>query len=289
MTKLIDLGLLTAERALIFGGPYGNLEATQAVLEKAHELDIQPDHIFCTGDTVAYCANPEETAQLLRNSGIHAIQGNCEQSLANDLDDCGCGFEEGTSCDLASRQWFSYCTTHISSQTREWFAELPGCLRFSFAGLWFVLVHGSPRNINEFVFASTADEMFEAFFLEAEADVILAGHCGLPFTKMIKQDKGELCWHNAGVIGMPANDGTQRGWYSVITRHEDHLVFEHRALDYDAVSAQQKMQQAKLPREYANALTTGLWPSLDILPDIEKQQTGHILKANTSTQRLNLC
>ena len=36
-------------------------------------------------------------------------------------------------------------------------------------------------------------------------DGLVAGHCGLPFTQTID---GRL-WHNPGVIGMPANDGTR--------------------------------------------------------------------------------
>ena len=40
--------------ALVFGGPYGNLEATQALLDEAARLGVPPRRIVCTGDVVAY-------------------------------------------------------------------------------------------------------------------------------------------------------------------------------------------------------------------------------------------
>jgi hypothetical protein len=40
---------------LVFGGPYSNLRALQALRRRAHELGIAPSHCICTGDVVAYC------------------------------------------------------------------------------------------------------------------------------------------------------------------------------------------------------------------------------------------
>lgn len=43
---------------LVFGGPYGNLQAVQAVLAEAGRRGISGDRIVCTGDIAAYCGNP---------------------------------------------------------------------------------------------------------------------------------------------------------------------------------------------------------------------------------------
>jgi hypothetical protein len=45
---------------LVFGGPYSNLEATQAILQETHQRNIPRGNIVCTGDLAAYCANPQE-------------------------------------------------------------------------------------------------------------------------------------------------------------------------------------------------------------------------------------
>jgi hypothetical protein len=40
---------------LVFGGPYSNLRAVDALRERALKLGIVADHCICTGDVVAYC------------------------------------------------------------------------------------------------------------------------------------------------------------------------------------------------------------------------------------------
>ena len=52
------------------------------------------------------------------------------------------------------------------------------------------------------------------------------------------------------------------------------LQIDIHALDYDHETARAKMIEAKVCREYAQALCTGLWPSLDVLPEAAKKQTG---------------
>src|SRR5277367_268628 len=44
---------------LVFGGSYSNLEATTAILAEARRRAIAPSHILCTGDVVAYGADPQ--------------------------------------------------------------------------------------------------------------------------------------------------------------------------------------------------------------------------------------
>ena len=90
---------------LVFGGAYSNLAATIAMRTKAEELGIAAGHIICTGDIVAYCAEPRQTVELIRDWGIHVIMGNCEESLATLQQDCGCGFEEGSACSTLSIAW----------------------------------------------------------------------------------------------------------------------------------------------------------------------------------------
>ena len=93
---------------LFFGGPYSNLEATRALLDRAAALGIAPWRTVCTGDVVAYGADPAATVELLRNCGCHVVMGNCEESLAAGRADCGCGFPEGSQCERLSAAWFAH-------------------------------------------------------------------------------------------------------------------------------------------------------------------------------------
>lgn len=268
-SKVRDLGRFD-DRVLICGGAYSNLEALTALFDAARELAIPPERIIHTGDVVAYCADPAATVELLRKARVHAIQGNVETSLSASLPDCGCGFNDGTLCEKLSAEWFSFTDARIGDEARQWMGRLPQHLIFEIAGRHVRVVHGGVDAINRFIFAQQRDSDFEAEFKAANADMIIAGHSGIPFTRRV----GARVWHNSGSLGLPANDGTPRVWFSVLTPREGGVRIDTHALDYDHETARAKMIEAKVCREYAEALGTGVWPSLDVLPESAKRATG---------------
>src|SRR5712691_2216467 len=255
---------------LVLGGPYSNLEATRAVLDVAARLAIPADRIICTGDVVAYGADAAATLDLVRNAVAHVVMGNCEESLAGGSDDGGCGFPAGSACERLSAAWFSHADRELDADARVWMANLPRRIDIEIGGCRLAVVHGGVETINRFIFASTADAIKAAELAYAGVDGVIGGHCGLPFSQVID---GRL-WHNSGAIGMPANDGTTRVWFSLITSTVDGISIEHRALRYDHSTTAGKMRRAALLEEYAVALETGLWPSCDVLPFREIRERG---------------
>jgi predicted phosphodiesterase len=264
----LNLGEIDS-RVLIFGGPYSNLSATQAMLAQAEKLSIPPQRTICTGDIVAYCAEPEQTSQLIINSGIHVVMGNCEESLAENSNDCGCGFEEGMLCSTFSESWYRYAQSQVSRTTRCWMKELPRSIRFSLNGRSCCVIHGSYNQINQFIFASNDSEIKRQQLLQAKTDIMIGGHCGLPFGQQIDNS----LWLNAGVIGLPANDATVDGWYMLMEPEQSGLNISWHRLSYDYLHCQQAMKLAGL-QNYTDTITSGIWPSMDVLPPEEKLQQG---------------
>ena len=258
---------------LVFGGCYSNLQATRALLAEARRLGVPPDRMICTGDIIAYGADPQATLALIREAGIATVMGNCEESLAQDSGDCGCGFTPGSACDRLSAAWFTYATNHVDHSDRLWMAALPQRIDLVLAGHRIAVVHGAPSRINRFVFASTPDPALAAELALSGAEGVIGGHCGVPFTRQI----GPLLWHNTGAIGLPANDGTPRGWFSLLTPRGDGIEIRHLPLDYDHCGAAQAMRAARLPVDYAETTESGIWPSFDVLPAAEQAQTGRVL------------
>ncbi len=263
---------------LIFGGAYSNLDALKALKDVAQSLSISADHIICTGDIVAYCGQPCESVDFVQNWGIHVVMGNCEESFASGADDCGCGFNQGSHCDLLSVEWFNFANKKLNSKQREWFSTLPKNITLSMNEEKIHIVHGSVTSINQFIFPSTATVEFKRQFKHCEqADIIIAGHSGIPFTKHI----GNRLWHNTGAIGMPANDATPRTWYSILYPEHEQIKLTSLSLSYNHVQAQHSMISAGLNNGYAACLSSGLWPSMDILPPHERRQKGIALTATT--------
>ena len=266
---IIDIGKLYG-KVLLFGGVYSNLQALEALIAIAKSEGIPPKNCICTGDIIGYCAQPEETIQLFRDWGAWSIAGNVELQLANDSEDCGCDFKAGSRCDSFSKTWFPFTKGYLSKESLEWMSEIPEHISFDCGDKKVTVVHGNYGNTSEFIFKSNANNSKEKCFKDTESDVIIAGHCGLPFHQSIK----EKLWLNPGVIGMPANDGTTRVWYMILEVKKGELNYTHRSFEYDHGTAQQLMFKNHLPEAYADTLSSGLWDNMEILPELEKMGQG---------------
>ncbi len=273
---------------LVFGGPYSNLEATEALIAEAQRLGIPADRVICTGDVVAYCADPEATSRRIASWGCHVIQGNCEQQLAEGAADCACNFEDGSACAALAKGWYPFALARVSHDMRTWMRGLPDTLRFRFGGRDFRVVHGGVSQVNRWVFASEA-AVLAGECRDAASDVIIAGHAGLPFIARASAMEASLTgagiahtgrptWFNPGVIGMPANDGTPDVWYGLVTAGAHGITLSSHRLAYDYRAASASMRRFGYANGYARALVTGLWPSLDILPEAERDMTGKRLR-----------
>ncbi|MEN0076702.1 MAG: hypothetical protein AAGC69_20125 [Paracraurococcus sp.] len=260
---------------LCFGGPYSNLQSLQALLAEAARRGVPPARMLCTGDVVAYCADAAATLELMMASGIATVMGNCEESLAAGGADCGCGFAVGTACDRLSQDWFAHASRQVTPRHRAWMADLPRRIGVRIGGRHLVALHGGATVINRFLFASAPKAALAAEIAATGAEGVIAGHCGLPFTRLLGHGYG--LWHNAGAIGMPADDGTPRTWFSLLTPEPGGLRIEHLALDYDHAAAARAMHRAGLGDAYRLALSSGVWPSADVLPPAERARRGRPL------------
>ena len=257
-------------QVLVFGGVYSNLHALEAMYGVAQQLDIPASNVICTGDIAGYCAFPDECFHLLEDWGAHAILGNVEENIRNGLDDCGCGFGEDSRCDIFARMWFPYAQKNTGERAKKYINTLPAKIRFDYAGKRGVVLHGSYAHTAEFVWHSTDWKTKATIFQEADADLILGGHCGLPFVDA----KNDKTWLNAGVIGMPANDGTTNVWYALLNDTDGELSYSFHTLDYDNVAARSAMLEKPLPKSYALTLKNGLWDNTEIMPPAEAAREG---------------
>jgi predicted phosphodiesterase len=255
-------------KILVFGGVYSNFQALEKLMSIAEKTQISPSNIICTGDIVAYCAEPEACVKAIRDWGIHSILGNVEIQLRDDLEDCGCNFNDGSRCDVLSRQWYPYAQAQMSSESKKWFHSLPDHIKFDYANKKIVVVHGDALETSGYVFKSTDWRTKQNSFEQLNADIILGGHSGLPFSDV---NNGQY-WLNAGVIGMPANDAKTHVWYMILD--DAPFSFEHHSFEYDYKKAFDLMQKNHLPAQYAQTLKTGLWDNCEILPEKETAAQG---------------
>ncbi|NNL72843.1 MAG: metallophosphoesterase [Silicimonas sp.] len=243
---------------VLFGGAYSNLQATLALFEAAGSRDM-----VSTGDLVAYCADPVATVTAFLGEDCRGIAGNCERQLADGADDCGCGFGDGSACDLLSRGWYSYLRRTITDEAIDDLSRLPDIGSFEHQGRRYAVIHGGATAINRYIWPSSQDSVFREEINAIEAaigpvDGIVAGHCGIAFQRLI----GKHHWINAGAIGLPPHDGRPETRHAVLDGGE---VTMHR-LHYDHAAARDAMERVGLTQGYHETLETGIWPSEDVLP-----------------------
>lgn len=256
-----DLGVVRGPM-ILFGGVYSNFEALMKLLKYRYDGDLLEESMICTGDILAYCADGEMTIKRTMMLNPPTIAGNCEKQLAENADDCGCGFEEGSQCSILAKGWYPHALRAVSANQKTWMANLPDTISFIHNGRRYAVIHGGFTDISRFIWSTSPDDVFHEEIAAIETaigpiDAVVAGHSGIPF---IKEVAGKT-WINAGAIGMPPNDGKPQTRFVLLDQ-----VPEIHKMHYDWKSAQAAMREAGLTQGYEIALETGYWPSEDILP-----------------------
>ena len=253
-------------RIVVFGGIYNNSFALEALLDEAHRLGAEA--IYCLGDFGGFGPTPEKVWPLLAAGGVLSIQGNYEESLSSGRTDCNCGYADPRDNHFALLS-YSYTEKNCSPAYKAYMGSHPRRRRVRVGDRELLLVHGSPRRINEFLFASTTPAPYLEKLLDQEGcDGILCTHTGLQWQKHLPSGRDVV---NVGVIGRPANDGATHVWYSLIEASGAGLRTAARPLRYDFEGLARAMETEALPPEFVATIRTGWWTTcLEILPARER-------------------
>lgn len=253
-------------RIAVFGGVYSNHLALAALLEDAARREAEA--VYCLGDLGAFGPNPEKVRPLLDQGGVLSIQGNYEESLASGREDCNCGYTDPRDNHFAEIS-YRYTERSCSPAFKTWMGTLPRRRRVRVGERELLLIHGSPRRINEFLFHSTSPVPFLEVLLDQNGcDGILCTHTGLHWHRHLPSGRDVV---NVGVIGRPANDGRTNVWYSMLEAREDGIHVDLLPLVYDHESLAAEMRGESLPEEFVQTVLTGWWTTcLEILPARER-------------------
>jgi putative phosphoesterase len=227
---------------------HANRHALEAVLADVDAC--RPDQVVCLGDLVGYGAFPNEVVDLIGMRAIPTVMGNYDQAVGFDLDDCGCAYRdpEDEQRGQASLRW---TREHTTGDSKHFLRALPYDVRLRMAGLNLLLVHGSPRRINEYLYEERGEATLRRVAEQAKCDVLLFGHTHIPYETRV----GHTLLVNAGSVGKPG-DGDRRACY-VLVELAAQPVVEFRRVGYDIEAAARAIDQSGLPPHFAELLLTG--------------------------------
>jgi putative phosphoesterase len=254
-------------RFAFFSDIHANLPALEAVLR---DIDQQkPDFVYCLGDLVGYNTWPNEVTIEIRRRGIPTLSGNYDEGIGLSSDDCGCAYktEEEKSNGAIS---IAFTNEIVTADTRKYLRMLPRHMSLQFHNadeiIHLLMVHGSPRRINEYLFEDRPEKSLMHILQDANADIMLFGHTHKPYHRKLEYGtEGKTAYRHAiniGSVGKP-KDGDPRACYLILELNAtlskfgpDSVKVEFRRVVYDVDKAAKAVEASKLPNAYAEALRT---------------------------------
>lgn len=237
-------------RVVVFGDIHANLPALEAVIADMDARGLADR--CCLGDLVGYGTFPNEVVTRIREMNVPTLMGNYDQGVGNDSDDCGCAYTNPVSEALGKRS-IAWTNAHTSTEHKTYLRQLPAHIPLQLGDLRVLLVHGSPRRVNEYLFEDRPDSSFERLLDAAEADVLVCGHTHLPYHKVLPSGRQVV---NAGSVGKP-KDGDPRACYVVLSAEGAQLSVEFFRVPYDVEKAARAIEASDMPHEYAQMLRDG--------------------------------
>lgn len=215
---------------------HSNIGALEAVLKDIKKRDI--DKIYCLGDLIGYHLFPNEVIDLIKKEEIKTVMGNHEDDIINER------FNREKNSDLA--KYYNYDI--LKKENLEFIKNLPFEIVVEESGILFKIVHGSPRNIREYIFED-GENLLEILD-DIEEKVLVCAHTHYPYIKKIK-DKIVI---NTGSVGKPK---IGRPNASYILFDTDSLNGEIIEVEYDYEKLAHEIEKKNFPQKYADIIRTG--------------------------------
>ncbi len=131
----------------------------------------------------------------------------------------------------------------------------------------FLLVHGSPNSINEYLFEERPKNELIEMMNASNADILCFGHTHKPFHKILDiQTNGIINYKHAiniGSVGKP-KDNNPQGCYVILELNKPTSMLDKKSIDiefirfdYNIEKATKAIEDSILPNEFANNLRNG--------------------------------
>ena len=255
-------------RIALFSDIHANLPALEACLKNIEKQ--KADAVYCLGDLVGYNIWPNEVINEIRKRSIPTIAGNYDFGIGRTSDDCGCAYKEEHEKEMGKIS-ISFTNSIIKEDERNYLRTLPAHIKVEFQlnddKLNLLLVHGSPRRINEYLFEDRDEKSLLRIMEQADADIMCFGHTHKPYHKVLPAfPDGVARYHHAiniGSAGKP-KDRDPRGCYVILTINpisgiadKESIHVEYIRFEYDVEKAAKAIEESLLPNEYADMLRKG--------------------------------
>jgi putative phosphoesterase len=192
---------------------HGNHYAFEEVLKSATASGIKK--LLVLGDIVGYYYRPEVILEKLSAWSYEIIKGNHEELLKalyeNRIDSENLKSKYGSGHEMALK--------NLDDAKLKWLFLLPDQKDIVIDGVRFQLNHGSPDNIDEYIYPDAPVEKLEACNSDAH-DFVLIGHSHYSFTYKCKHS----VLINCGSVGQSRQKGGIANWVMIDTSDKSYEI-----------------------------------------------------------------
>lgn len=236
---------------VLFGDIHGNIAALEAIFDEMNRRGSAAER-YCMGDLVGYGTFPNEVVDFVRDREIPTLMGNYDQGVGDNSEDCGCAYETEVE-QRRGEQSIRWTNEEVTEENRAYLQSLPKQIEIELGTLDVVLVHGSPRRINEYLYEDRPDASFERLLDMVSADVLVCGHTHLPYHKTLSDGRHVV---NTGSVGKP-KDGDPRACFVTLSVDDGVLDVDFHRVEYDIDRMATAIEATAMPDEFATMLREG--------------------------------
>ena len=252
----------------LFSDIHANLPALEAFFKDVDKRN--PDTIYCLGDLVGYNIWPNEVVNEIKKRKIPTIAGNYDFGIGRMSNECGCAYKTDPEKQNGNIS-ISFTNSIMKDEERKYLRTLPAHIKVEFQlnedKLNLLLVHGSPRKINEYLFEDREEKSMLRIMENADADIMCFGHTHKPYHRILNSGKeGQNHFRHAiniGSVGKP-KDNNPQGCYVILELNKPTSMLDKKSIDiefirfdYNIEKATKAIEDSILPNEFANNLRNG--------------------------------
>jgi len=230
----------------VFGDIHGNIEALKVSYDAVRAEGAEK--IYHLGDLGGYSPFVNEVVEFLIEHNIEGVQGNYDETVANDRKHCGCKYEDPVQEEMAGLS-FEWTKKHASRKTKEYLKQLPFSISFKEERKNVLLFHATPGKNNLYWYEDRPEKFFREMAGKFEADIMIYGHTHKPYRK----DFGGKVFINAGSVGKP-KDGDPRACVTLVDITKDDVTTNFLRVPYDIEATAEAIVERGLPGYFAERL-----------------------------------